>query len=64
MNLYAIVTHGYGIFYRRAKTPAAARQRVCYAIFGPGYDGWEHEYWNIVKIEVKKGVKNETVYQC
>lgn len=46
---FRIDTHGYGVHYRWAASAAAARQRVAYAIFGRGYDGWEHEYWTVTK---------------
>ena len=49
-RLFKIEAYGWGIFYRYAKTAAAARQRMVYAIFGKGYDGWEHEYWTITEV--------------
>ena len=50
MKKFKIVTHGYGVFYRYAKTAKAALNRVVYAIFGRGYDGWEHEYWTVEEV--------------
>ena len=45
---HRINTYGWGVFYRWAKSAAiAARNRVAYAVFGPGYEGWEHEYWEV-----------------
>ena len=51
MKKYRIDTYGYGVFFRYAKTAAAARQRVVYAIFGKGYDGYEHEYWQVTEVK-------------
>lgn len=50
MKKYRIDTFSRGIWYRYAKTAAAARQRVVYAIFGKGYEGWEHEYWTVEEV--------------
>lgn len=50
MKKYKINTFGYGIFYRHARTPQAARQRIVFAIFGRGYEGYEHEYWIIEEV--------------
>ena len=47
MHLYKVETYDYGTFYRHAKSAAAARQRICFAVFGRGYDGYEHEYWDV-----------------
>jgi len=50
MKNWKITTHGYGVFYRHARTAAAALQRIVFAIFGRGYDGWEHEYWTVEEV--------------
>ena len=50
MKKYRIDTYGYGVYFRYAKSPAAARQRVVYAIFGRGYEGYEHEYWTVSEV--------------
>ena len=47
---YRINTYGWGVFYRWAKSAIAARNRVAYAVFGPGYEGWEHEYWEVEEV--------------
>ena len=47
---YRVDTHDYGVHYRWATSAAAARQRVVFAIFGPGYDGWDHEYWIVTEV--------------
>ena len=51
MRKWKINTYDYGIFYRWAKTAAAARQRIVFAIFGKGYDGYEHEYWTVEEVK-------------
>lgn len=48
-KLYKINTFDYGVFYRWAKSAPAARQRIVYEIFGKGYDGYDHEYWEITE---------------
>jgi hypothetical protein len=50
MKNWRIETYGYGVFYRHAKTAAAARQRIVYLIYGRGYDGYEHEYWEVTEV--------------
>lgn len=47
---FKIDTHGWGVFYRWAKSSKAALMRVVYAVFGRGYDGWEHEYWTVTEV--------------
>lgn len=49
MKNYKITTN-YGVFYRHARTPQAARQRVAFAIFGKCYEGYEHEYWTVEEV--------------
>ena len=51
MKKWRIKTVGYGVFFRYAKSAAAARQRVVFALFGPGYEGWEHEYWTVEEVQ-------------
>ena len=53
MKNYKITTN-YGVFYRHARTPQAARQRVVFTIFGRGYEGYEHEYWIVEEVKVTK----------
>lgn len=48
---YRVETYGHGVFYRWATTASAALHRVVYAVFGPGYEGWEHEYWTVEEVE-------------
>jgi hypothetical protein len=48
-KLYKINTFDYGIKYRYAKSAAAARQRVVFDIFGKGYDGYDHEFWEVTE---------------
>ena len=48
---WKITAWGYGVFYRHARTAAAARQRIVYALFGRGYEGYEHEYWTIEEVK-------------
>lgn len=47
MKNWRIETNGYGVYYRHAASPAAAKQRVVYALFGRGYAGYEHDYWTV-----------------
>ena len=47
---FRVDTHDYGVHYRWATSAAAARQRVVYEIFGPGYEGWDHEYWKVEEV--------------
>ena len=42
---YVVDTHDYGRFYCYATCVAAARARIAFRLFGYGYDGNEHEYW-------------------
>ena len=51
MKNWKITTYGYGVFYRHAKTAAAARQRIAFAIFGKGYEGYEHESWTVEEVK-------------
>lgn len=50
MKKYRIETYGRGVFYRWATSAAAAVQRVVFAVFGRGYEGWEHEYWDVREV--------------
>ena len=50
MKNWRIDTYDYGTFYRRAKSAAAAVQRVVYAIFGRGYTGWAHDFWSVREV--------------
>lgn len=50
MKKYKIETYGYGVFYRWARSAMAARSRVVFAVFGRGYEGWEHEYWKVTEV--------------
>lgn len=52
---FMVDTHGWGVFYRYAKSAQAAVHRVVYAVFGPGYEGWEHEYWTVTEVTQAKG---------
>ena len=51
MKNWRIITYGYGVFYRHAKTAAAARQRVVFALFGRGYTGYEHDFWKVEEVK-------------
>lgn len=51
MKNWKVTAWGYGVFFRHARTAAAARQRVVYALFGRGYEGYEHEYWTIEEVK-------------
>ena len=50
MKNWRIETFGYGTYYRHAKSAAAARQRVVFAVFGRDYTGYEHEYWIVREV--------------
>ena len=50
LKKYKIVTYDWGTFYRWARNPAAARARVAYAIFGPGYEGGEDDHWDVEEV--------------
>ena len=50
LKKYKIVTYDWGTFYRWARNPAAARARVAYAIFGPGYEGGEDDHWDAEEV--------------
>ena len=50
MKNWKITTYGYGVFYRHAKTAAAAKMRVVYSLFGSGYNGYEHDYWTVEEV--------------
>lgn len=50
MKKWQIETHDYGTFYRWAKSAAAAKQRVVYALFGRGYTGYEHDFWTVREV--------------
>lgn len=47
---FKIDTFGHGVFYRWATSAHAAVHRVVYAVFGPGYEGWDHEYWDVEEV--------------
>ena len=50
MKKYKIETYTYGTFFRYARNPVAAKMRIVYAVFGRGYDGWEHDYWQVEEV--------------
>lgn len=57
-KLYKINTFDYGVFYRWAKSAPAARQRIVYEIFGRGYDGYDHEFWEVTEETAKTKATN------
>ena len=57
-KLYKINTFDYGVFYRWAKSAPAARQRIVYEIFGRGYDGYDHEFWEVTEEPAKTKATN------
>ena len=50
-RLFKIDTRSYGVFYRYATNAAAAKSRIVFEIFGTGYGGWEHDYWEVTELE-------------
>lgn len=50
MKKWKITTFDYGVFFRRAKNAAAAKQRIVFALFGRGYNGYEHDYWTVEEV--------------
>lgn len=50
MHKYRINTYDYGVFYRYARNATAAKNRVVYAIFGRGYEGWAHDFWEVTEV--------------
>ena len=50
MKKYRIETYGHGVFYRYAKSATAALHRVVFAVFGKGYERWEHDFWKVEEV--------------
>lgn len=53
MSKYMVDTYSYGRHYVWAKSPCAAKSRIVFRVFGRGYDGYEHDYWSVTKVEAK-----------
>ena len=52
---FMVDTHDWGVFYRYAKSAQAALNRVVYAVFGPSYNGWAHDYWEVTEVTQGQG---------
>lgn len=47
---FRIDTFGHGVYYRWASNACAAVSRIVYMLFGPGYTGYEHDYWKVEEV--------------